>query len=157
MVGVETRRYRVEEEVADLARRLALPAVTSFMGRGLLALPEAPLLGTYLGVAGDPEITRLVEGSDALLLLGVLLSDTNFGVSAQHIDLRKAIHVCDREVRVGHHLYPDIPLGELIGALLERLPAVAASGRPPRARRSAASSPTTRRSRRPTSRARSTT
>jgi indolepyruvate decarboxylase len=131
MVGVETRRYRVENEVADLARRLALPAVTSFMGRGLLALPEAPLLGTYLGVAGDPAITRLVESSDALLLLGVLLSDTNFGVSAQHIDLRRAIHVCNREVRVGHHVYPDIPLGELIGALLERLPAAAAVGAPP--------------------------
>ena len=130
MVGVETRRYRVEEAVADLARRLSLPAVTSFMGRGLLALPEAPLLGTYLGVAGDPEITRLVEGSDALLLLGVLLSDTNFGVSAQHIDLRKAIHVCDRAVRVGHHVYPDIPLGELVGALLERLPAATATAAP---------------------------
>jgi indolepyruvate decarboxylase len=127
MVGVETRRYRVEEAVADLARRLSLPAVTSFMGRGLLALPEAPLLGTYLGVAGDPAITRLVEGSDALLLLGVLLSDTNFGVSAQHVDLRKAIHVCDRAVRVGHHVYPDIPLGELVGALLERLPAASAT------------------------------
>ena len=130
MVGVETRRYRVEEEVADLARRLSLPAVTSFMGRGLLALPEAPLLGTYLGAAGAPEITRLVEGSDALLLLGVLLSDTNFGVSAQNIDLRKAIHVCDRAVRVGHHVYPDIPLGELIGALLERLPEAAEIGAP---------------------------
>jgi indolepyruvate decarboxylase len=97
-----------------------------------MALPEAPLLGTYLGVAGDPEITRLVEGSDALLLLGVLLSDTNFGVSAQHIDLRKAIHVCDRAVRVGHHVYPDITLGELIGALLERLPEAADVGAPPR-------------------------
>jgi indolepyruvate decarboxylase len=130
MVGVETRRYRVEVEVADLARRLSLPAVTSFMGRGLLALPEAPLLGTYLGVAGDPEISRLVEGSDALLLLGVLLSDTNFGVSAQHVDLRNAIHVCGRQVRVGHHVYPDIPLGELIGALLERLPEASGVGAP---------------------------
>jgi len=130
MVGVETRRYHVEDQVAELARRLALPAVTSFMGRGLLALPEAPLLGTYLGVAGDPEITRLVESSDALFLLGVLLSDTNFGVSAQHVDLRRAIHACDREVRVGHHVYPDIPLGALIEALLARLPGAGAAAVP---------------------------
>ena len=51
------------------------------MGRGLLADADAPLLGTYLGVAGEPEITRAVEDSDALFLLGVILSDTNFGVS----------------------------------------------------------------------------
>ena len=130
MVGVETRRYHVEDRVAELARRLSLPAVTSFMGRGLLALPEAPLLGTYLGVAGDPEVTRLVESSDGLFLLGVLLSDTNFGVSARQIDLRRAIHACDREVRVGHHIYPDIPLEALVDALLARLPAAGATSAP---------------------------
>jgi len=130
MVGVETRRYHVEEQVAELARRLSLPAVTSFMGRGLLALPEAPLRGTYLGIAGDPEITRLVEDADALFLLGVLLSDTNFGVSARQIDLRRAVHACDRQVRVGHHVYPDIALADLIDALLARLPPAANVGRP---------------------------
>jgi indolepyruvate decarboxylase len=122
MVGVETRRYLLEDKVAELARRLSLPAVTSFMGRGLLALPEAPLLGTYLGEAGDPEITRAVESSDALFLLGVLLSDTNFGVSARQIDLRRAIHACDREVRVAHHYFHNIPLEALVDALLARLP-----------------------------------
>jgi indolepyruvate decarboxylase len=123
MVGVENRRYLIEDKVAELARRLSLPAVTSFMGRGLLALPEAPLLGTYLGGAGDPEITRLVESSDALFLLGVLLSDTNFWVSARQIDLRRAIHACDREVRIGHHYYQNIPLEALVDALLARLAA----------------------------------
>ena len=58
------------------------------MGRGLLAGTDAPPLGTYLGVAGAPEITELVEQSDALFLLGVIISDTNFGVSARQIDLR---------------------------------------------------------------------
>ncbi len=35
MVGVEVRRYGLEARVAELARRLAIPVVTSFMGRGL--------------------------------------------------------------------------------------------------------------------------
>ena len=61
----------------------------------------------------------------------MLLSDTNFGVSAQHIDLRRAIHACDREVRVGHHFYPEIPLEALVEALLARLPAAAAAAPPP--------------------------
>jgi indolepyruvate decarboxylase len=39
MVGVEVRRFGLEEKVAELARRLGLPVVTSFMGRGLLAEP----------------------------------------------------------------------------------------------------------------------
>ena len=131
MVGVEIRRYGIEDKVAELARRLSLPAVTSFMGRGLLAHPDAPLAGTYMGLAGDPEITSLVEEADALLLLGVLVSDTNFGISASGLELRKAFHVVGREVRIGHHIYPEIPIEALVDALLERLPAKV-SGQPHR-------------------------
>ncbi len=120
MAGVEIRRYGIEDKVSELARRLDLPVVTSFMGRGLLVESDAPLLGTYLGVAGKPEITDLVERSDGLLLLGVILSDTNFGVSHRQIDMRRAIQALGREVRIGYHLYPDIPLDALVDALLER-------------------------------------
>ena len=129
MVGVEVRRYGIEDKTAALARRLGLPVVTSFMGRGLLVNSDAPLLGTYLGVAGRPEITELVEGSDALVLLGVILSDTNFGVSARQIDLRGTIQALERQVRMGHHVYPQIPLG----ALVDRLLAKAGADWPPRA------------------------
>ena len=120
MVGVEVRRFGLEAKVAELARRLAIPVVTSILGRGLLAGTDAPLVGTYLGVAGQPEVTDLVERSDALLLLGVIISDTNFGVSSRQIDLRKTIQALDHRVSLGYHTYPDIPLGALVDALLAR-------------------------------------
>ena len=116
MVDVETRRYGVEDKVARLARRLDLPVVTSFMGRGLLSAHPDLVRGTYLGAAGDPEITALVEDSDGLLLLGVILSDTNFAVSQRKIDMRHAILALDRKVRVGHHTYAEIPLDALVDA-----------------------------------------
>jgi indolepyruvate decarboxylase len=118
MVGVEVRRHGLEDKVAALARRLRLPVVTSLLGRGLLANSDAPLAGTYLGVAGAPEIARLVEESDALLLMGVIISDTNFGVSRERIDLRMTIQALDGRVTLGHHTYPEIPLAALIDALL---------------------------------------
>jgi indolepyruvate decarboxylase len=113
--------------VAELARRLGIPVVTSLLGRGLLADTDAPLVGTYLGVAGRPDITDLVEHSDALLLLGVIISDPNFGVSSRQIDLRKTIQALDHRVSLGYHTYPDIPLGALVDALLAR----AGAGAPP--------------------------
>lgn len=120
MVDVEVRRFGLESQVAELARRLALPVATCFMGRGLLAQADAPLVGTYMGVAGLPDVTALVEGSDGLFLLGVILSDTNFAVSEKRIDLRRSIVACDGEVRLGYHVYPDIPLASLVQALLAR-------------------------------------
>ena len=133
MVGVEVRRYALEARVAELARRLAIPVVTSFMGRGLLAHADVPLLGTYLGLAGDAALSARVERSDGLLLLGVIVSDTNFAVSTRRIDLRHAIQVFDGDVVMGHHVYHELPIAALIDALLARVPATAsrATAAPP--------------------------
>jgi indolepyruvate decarboxylase len=120
LIDVEVRRYGLEAKTAELARRLGLPVVTCFMGRGLLADADAPLLGTYLGVAGSPEITRLVESSDGLFLLGVIVSDTNFAVSERAIDLRRTIQALDGRVSIGYHTYSDIPIAALVDRLLER-------------------------------------
>ena len=117
MVDAEVRRYGVEDKVADLAHRLGIPVVTTFMGRGLLADSPNPPMGTYIGMAGEPEITDLVESSDALFLLGVILSDTNFSVSMRKIDLRKTILAAERRVRMGFHVYPDVPLEALVDAM----------------------------------------
>ena len=138
MVGVEVRRFGLEERVARLARTLRIPVVTSFLGRGLLTDTDAPLVGTYLGLAGDPEVSALVEESDGLFLLGEILSDTNFGVSRGRIDMRHTIQALDTHVTVSHHTYPDIPLDALVAAL-ERIARPLASAKrvesrsPPRA------------------------
>jgi len=97
MVDAEVRRYGIEAKVAELATRLEIPVVTTFMGRGLLADAPNPPMGTYIGVAGQPEITELVESSDALFLLGVILSDTNFvdAMTAQAMPLGASLSLPD--------------------------------------------------------------
>ena len=130
VVDVEVRRYRIEAQVAELARRLGLPVVTTFMGRGLLAEAGLVVQGTYLGIAGDPAVSRLVEESDLPVMLGAILSDSNFGVSAAGIDFRRALIAARREARAGYHVYPDLPLAALVEAMLERVPAVAPAASP---------------------------
>ncbi len=122
MVGVEIRRYGLEQEVALLSRKLGIPVVTTFMGKGLLAGQPVDLRGTYMGIAGEQSLTDLVESSDGLFLLGVLLSDTNFGISEKKIDLRKTVLACDGSVSLGFHVYQNIPLQELVLALNRKLP-----------------------------------
>jgi len=121
MAGVEVRRYDLEDQVAELSRRLGMPVVTSFMGRGLLAHQDAPLVGTYMGVAGFPEVTQLVESSDGLFLLGEIICDTNFAVSETKIDMRKTIQALDGRVTIGYHTYSQLPLSALVQRMLERL------------------------------------
>jgi indolepyruvate decarboxylase len=123
IVGVEIRRYGIEPQTAKLARQLGLPVVTTFMGRGLLEEAPDVLAGTYLGAAGDPAITKLVEDADCLLLLGVIVSDTNFALSQRKLDAQRTILAVGRQVQIGHHVYRDLPIEDLVGALAERAPA----------------------------------
>jgi indolepyruvate decarboxylase len=120
VVDVEIRRYGIEDRVAELARKLGLPVVTTFMGRGLLADAPDVVAGTYLGSAGDETVRRLVEDADEVLLLGVILSDTNFALSSGKLDPRHTVLAIDRKVRVAHHVYSDLPLDALVDALIEQ-------------------------------------
>ncbi len=121
LVGVEVRRFGLEDLVASFAERLDLPVVTTFMGRGLLA--ESPnLIGTYLGMAGNSEIREMVETSDCLLMLGVLIADTNFGVSERAIDVRRAILACDQRVELNFHRYDPVDMGAYLENMLALAP-----------------------------------
>ncbi len=120
VVDVEIRRYGVEHKIAALARKLGLPLVTTFMGRGLLGDADDVVAGTDLGAAGSPEITQLVEEADLVLMLGVILSDTNFALSNRAPDPRRTILASSREVQIGHHVYRDMPLADLMDALERR-------------------------------------
>ncbi|WP_335342242.1 indolepyruvate/phenylpyruvate decarboxylase [Sedimenticola hydrogenitrophicus] len=120
LAGVEVRRYGLEEKVAELSRRLRLPVATSFMGRGLFSHADCQLIGSYIGMAGDPTVSETVEESDQLLMLGVIVCDTNFGVSARRLDIRHTVNAADREVAVGYHLYRALSLAELVDELLRQ-------------------------------------
>lgn len=130
--GVEVRRLGLEAKVAELARRLDVPLATTFLGRGLMATQEVRRLGTYLGLAGDEEVRKAVEESDLVVMLGIILSDTNFGVSGRRLSPDRTIHALDREVRVGRRTYANLPLPALLEALLARLGPRSASGASPR-------------------------
>ncbi len=118
LLGVEIRRYGLENKVAKLATALGIPVLTTFMGRGILAEVGAQTAGTYLGLAGDVATRRLVERADGLLMLGVILCDTNFGVSKRQIDMRNSIHAFDGAVHFEHHSYSGVVLEAFVDALL---------------------------------------
>jgi len=137
VVGVEVHRFRLAERVVELAERLGLTVVSSFMGRGTFPDDHPQWAGTYLGPASPPGVRELVEESDCLVMLGALLADTNMGVRIRALDPRHVILAVSREVRVGFHRYGDVPLADLIEDMLASSGAVhrddfrSRDGRPP--------------------------
>ncbi|MEM7481762.1 MAG: indolepyruvate/phenylpyruvate decarboxylase [Acidobacteriota bacterium] len=119
VVGVEVHRFGLTDRVVSLAERLGIPVVSSFMGRGTFPDDHPRFAGVYLGPASMPGVRELVEESDAVLLLGALLSDTNMGVRLSAIDPRRMVCAVSRRVDIGYHGYQDVPLEDLVDALLD--------------------------------------
>jgi indolepyruvate decarboxylase len=118
VVGVEVHRFGLERPVAELAERLGVPVVSTFMGRGTFPDDHPLFAGVYLGPASPPGVRELVEGSDGLLFLGALLSDTNMGVHLKAIDPRRVTRAVSRAVHMGHARFDDVPLADFVAALL---------------------------------------
>ncbi len=120
MVGVELQRLGLGRAAARLAEAYGLPAVSSFMARGTFPSRHPLFAGVYLSEAGQRAVARLVEGSDCLLLLGVILSDVNMGVRLSRLHPARVIHAFDRQVRARHHRFDQVSLEGLLRALLAR-------------------------------------
>ena len=119
LLGVEVRRFNLEDKVAKLATRLGVPVATTFMARGILAGHPSLDVKTYIGLAGPQSSRQFVEASDGLLMLGVIMSDTNFGVSARQIKATNRVLAVDQTIHHEHHSFSDIPLNAFIDALLD--------------------------------------
>jgi indolepyruvate decarboxylase len=80
LVGVEVDRFNLNDLALTLSKRLNIPIVSDFLGRDIIPKDDANYFGTYLGVAGNPAARTLVEKSDCLLMLGMILADMNLGM-----------------------------------------------------------------------------
>ncbi len=118
VVGVEVHRFGLERRVVELADRMGVPVVSTFMGRGTFPDDHPLFAGVYLGPASPPGARELVEESDGLLLLGALLSDTNMGMRLSALDPRRVARAVGRRVDLGFHHTEDVPLTDLVAALL---------------------------------------
>jgi indolepyruvate decarboxylase len=124
IVGVEVRRFHLQEKVLRLAEKLQVPVTSSFLGRGVFPTLHPQFIGTYLGTVSPEPLRQVVEKSDCLLLLGELVSDTSLGIAADCISQSNTILCISRDVFIKHHRYQDTPLDQLIERLLQspRLP-----------------------------------
>jgi len=118
IVGVEVHRFRLRESVVRLAELLGVPVASSFLGRGVFPTRHPQFVGTYLGVVSPPTLRDVIEGSDCVLLVGELISDTSLGVSAHRLSESNLLICAARDVFIGHHRYQNAPLDQVVHNLL---------------------------------------
>ncbi|MGB7343080.1 MAG: thiamine pyrophosphate-binding protein [Pirellulaceae bacterium] len=146
VAGVEMHRFRLQDELIAFSEASRVPIATTMLGKSVVSEKHPMFVGLYEGALGDQAVTRFVEDSDLILLLGAFLSDINLGIYTANLDPQKCVYATSETLRVSHHHYQNVDLKNFLTGLasahpkatLRAIPEEIRSGR----QRSAPSEPT---------------
>ncbi len=139
VAGVEIHRFRLQDELLQLAESAEIPIAATMLGKSVVSERHPLFVGLYEGALGDQAVTDFVEQSDLILLMGAFLSDINLGIYTAKLEPSRCVYVTSESVRVSHHHYHDVGLQEFLTGLIEAAPKTAKRTIPPTIRSSIAS------------------
>jgi indolepyruvate decarboxylase len=122
LLGVEIHRFGLQEEAVRLAEDSGIPMAATMLGKGVVAETHPLYMGLYEGALGREEVTKYVEASDCVLMLGTFMTDINLGIYTAELSLPDCIYVTSEQLRVGYHHYHDVRLEDFVRALAARHP-----------------------------------
>ncbi len=122
LLGVEIHRFGLQEEVVRLAEKSGIPMAATMLGKGVVAETHPLYMGLYEGALGNDEVTKYIEASDCVLLLGTFMTDLNLGIYTAELELGDCIYVTSEQCRVRYHHYHDVQLVDFVRALAARGP-----------------------------------
>ena len=122
LLGVEIHRFGLQEEAVKLAEQSGIPMAATMLGKGVVAETHPLYMGLYEGALGNDEVTKYVEASDCVVMLGTFMTDINLGIYTAELDLGDCIYVTSEQCRVRYHHYHDVQLGDFVRTLASRHP-----------------------------------
>lgn len=122
LLGVEIHRFGLQEEAIKLSEASGIPMAATMLGKGVVPETHPLYMGLYEGALGHDEITKYVEASDCVVMLGTFMTDINLGIYTAELDLGDCINVTSEDCRVRYHHYHDVQLGDFVRELLARQP-----------------------------------
>lgn len=117
VAGVEVHRFRLQDELLRFAEKAGIPIAATMLGKSVIGEQHPLYIGLYEGGLGDAEVTRFVEESDLVMLLGTFLTDINLGVYTANLDPDRCVYATSENLRISHHHYHNVDLREFLVGL----------------------------------------
>ena len=120
LLGVEIHRFALQDLAIKLAEQAKIPIAATMLGKGVVEETHPLYMGLYEGGIGREEITRYVEASDCVVMLGTFMTDINLGIYTAELDIGDCIYATSEQLRIRHHHYRDVRLEDFMRRLVER-------------------------------------
>ena len=125
IAGIELHRYGLQAEVVALAEASKIAVAATLLAKSVVSEVHPLYIGLYEGALGREEVTRFVEDSDCVILLGTLLTDLDLGIFTAKLDASKSIFATSDELRISHHHFHHVLLADFLQALVAAKPRAA--------------------------------
>ncbi len=122
IAGVEVHRFGLQDELLALAESTQIPITTTMLGKSVIAETHPLFVGLYEGAMGNDTVTRFVEESDCVILLGTFMTDINLGIFTANLDPGKCIYATSEQLRIRHHHFHGVLLADFMRELASRRP-----------------------------------
>ncbi len=131
IAGIELHRYGLQADVVTLAETSGIAIASTMLAKSVVSEVHPLSIGLYMGALGREEVTRFVEESDCVILLGTLLTDIDLGIFTAKLDASNSIFATSDELRISHHHFHDVLLKDFLQGLVAAKPRAAARSLPP--------------------------
>jgi indolepyruvate decarboxylase len=120
ILGVELHRFGLQDLALKIAEQAKIPMAATMLGKGVVGETHPLYMGLYEGALGDEAITRYVESSDCVVLLGTFMTDINLGIFTAELNIGDCIYATSEQLRIKHHHYHDVQFGDFLKELSQR-------------------------------------
>jgi len=117
LADVEIHRFGLQSRLLALAEGAGIPIATTVLGKSVISETHPLFVGIYEGAMGREEVTRFVEESDCVLLLGAFMTDINLGIYTAHLDPARCIYATSEDLRISHHHFHGVLLSDFLNVL----------------------------------------
>ncbi|MGB8212993.1 MAG: thiamine pyrophosphate-binding protein [Anaerolineales bacterium] len=119
VAGVELLRYGMHTAFRQLVEKTHIPVTSTILGKSAFGERDPLYIGMYEGGLSQEPVRQYVEGSDCLILLGVLLTDLDLGIFTAHLDQGNSIYSTSEKTSIRFHTYNAVYLNGFLQGLLK--------------------------------------
>jgi indolepyruvate decarboxylase len=119
IAGVEVHRFGLQDRLLRFAEEAGIPITATMLGKSVISERHPLFAGIYEGALGREEVTKLVEESDCVILLGEFMTDMNMGMFTANLDPARCIYATSEVLRISHHHFNNVLLGDFLRGLAD--------------------------------------
>ena len=119
IIGIETFRYKLTQEIVELVEKMGVPCMSTVLAKGAFPMDHPQYMGVNIGPISPPAIRERIDEADLVLNFGTLLTDMNLGSRLPNLPPEKSIWAVQNTVNISYHTYTNVTLRDYVKTLLK--------------------------------------